>query len=178
MNSKSLTAEQQGWLADEIQARCFAHLPPANRPRIVRGDPSDPVLLRERSIGGLPTTIPYSGYVIVYAYLLQWMSAGQLTVWDEFYDGVFDCARVLLNGGDGSSPPFGFSMPALVQMVGKFISGNGSVPDQYYNDKTTRADHTVLDLPSIADMKLDWQVVFETPKYNNNVEAKYFGMIE
>lgn len=174
--AKSITAEQQGWLGDEIQARCFAHLPPANRPRIVKGDPKDPLPLREGTTGGYPTILPYSGYMIVYVNLLQ--SKNHLTIWDEFYDGLFDCARIGLNGGDVSAPPYGFSMIALVQMVGKSISGDGSVLDQYYNDKTTRAENTVLDIPSIADMKLDWQVVFETPKYNNNVEARCFEMPE
>lgn len=173
LNAKSITAEQQGWLGDEIQARCFTHLPPANRPRIVKGDPNDPLPLREESPY---TMIPYSGYIIVYVDLLQMNN--NLTIWDVVYDVVFDCARIGLNGGDVSAPPYGFSIIALVQMVGKSISGNRSVLDQYYNDKTTRAENTVLDIPSIADMKLDWQVVFETPKYNNNVEAKYFEMPE
>jgi hypothetical protein len=69
-------------------------------------------------------------------------------------------------------------MTAIVSMIGKTISGNGSMLDQYYNDKTIRAEHSVLDFPSIADMKLDWQVVFETPGLFNPVEAKYFGMPE
>jgi hypothetical protein len=83
-----------------------------------------------------------------------------------------------LDGGDASTPPYGFSVTALVQMVGKTISGNGSMLDPYYNDKTTRAENSVLVVPSIADMKLDWQVVFEKPGLFNPVEAKYFGMPE
>jgi hypothetical protein len=167
-----LTAEQQGWIVDAIQARCFAHLPPENRPRIVTGNPNDPLPLREPY--PRETALPYSGYMIVYSNLLPWRN--DLTIWDVVYDVIYDCARITLDGGDKSAPPYGFSMSALVQMIGKTISGNGSMLDQYYSDKTTRAANTVLDIPSIADMKLDWQVVFETPKYNNNVEAKYFGM--
>jgi hypothetical protein len=61
-------------------------------------------------------------------------------------------------------------------MVGSYISGAGVLQDAYYNDRSTRAENTVLDRPSIADMKLDWQVVFETPRFDNFVEAKYFEM--
>ena len=178
LNAKSFTPEQQNWLGNEIQTRCFAHLPPANRPRIVHGVPNDPVPLRSGSINGLSAMIPYRGYILVYANLLETMYDALLTLWDEFYDGVYDCARIALNGGNVTSPPYGFSMIALVQKVGKSISGDGTVLDQYYNDKTTRAENTILDMPSIADMKLDWQVVFESPKYNNNVEARYFEMPE
>ena len=174
LNAKTFTAEQQGWLVDEIQARCFSHLPPANRPRIVSGNPNDSLPLN------LPfareTTRPFDGYMIVYANLLPWRN--DLTVWDVIYDITYDCARIALDGGDASAPPYGFSMTAIVSMIGKTISGNGSMLDQYYNDKTIRAEHSVLDFPSIADMKLDWQVVFETPGLFNPVEAKYFGMPE
>ena len=172
LNARSLTAEQQDWIVAEIQARCFAHFPPANRPRIVKRNPNDPLPLREGSIGGYHTILPYSGYIIIYANPVHWRN--DVTVWDERYDGLIGGARIALDGGDVSAPPYGFSISALVQMVGKTISGNGSVLDQYYADKTVRAENTVLDAPSIADMKLDWQVVFETPRYNNNVEAKYF----
>jgi hypothetical protein len=172
LNARSLTAEQQNWIVAAIQERCFTHLPPANRPRIVKGDPNDPLPLNEPFAREI--TRPYSGYMILYANLLPWKN--DLTIWDVVYDVVYDCARITLDGGDVSAPSYGFSMSALVRMVGKTISGNGTVLDQYYNDKTVRAENSVLDFPSLADMKLDWQVVFETPKYNNNVEAKYFGM--
>ena len=172
LNARTLTAEQQDWLVSEIQTRCFAHLPLVNRPRIIKSDPNDPLPLRDPY--PRETALPNSGYMIVYVNLLPWRN--DLTLWDDFYDGVFDCARIAINGGDGSTPPYGLSLTGLVQMIGKTISGNGSVLDPYYKDKTTRAENTVLDMPSIADMKLDWQVVFETPKFNNNVEAKYFEM--
>ena len=176
LNAKRFTAEQQNWLESEIRARCFAHLPPANRPRIVKGGPNDPVPLVRSSI--VEFIQPYTGYIIIYASLIQQVSDGQLTLWDERYDGLYDCARIALNGGDVLAPPYGFSIIALVQKIGASISGDGSVRDQYYNDKSTRAENTVLDMPSIADMKLDWQVVFETPLFNNNVEVKYFEMPE
>jgi len=121
--------------------------------------------------------IPYRGYILVYANFLQTMYDALLTLWDEFYDGVYDCGRIGLNGGSVTVPPYGMSIIALVQKVGKSISGDGMVLEQYYNDRTTRAENTVLDMPSIADMKLDWQVVFESPRYNN-VEARYFEMPE
>ena len=175
-NARRLTAEQQDWIVAEIQARCFVHFLPANRPRIVKGGPNDPLPLREAFIGGIPTVLPYSGYTIIYANPVHWRN--DVTVWDERYDGSLDGAQIALDGGDASAPPYGFSISALVQMVGKTISGNGPVPDPYYNDKSTRAENTVLDTPSIADMKLDWQVVFETPRDGNNVEARYFQMPE
>ena len=182
MSSKSLTAEQQDWLADQIQTKCFSHIPLANRPRIVKGGPNDPLYLRDHTLLAPGVTLSYPfpnhGTAIIYANFDQWTSDAQLTVWDLGYDVVFDCARLLLNGGSETSPPYGFSPSALVRMVGKFISGDGPVLDQYYNDKSTRAESSVLDTPSIADMKLDWQVVLETPRYNNNVEAKYFGLAE
>jgi hypothetical protein len=178
LNAKRFTAEEQNWLESEIQARCFAHLPPTNRPRIVKGGPNDPVPLRGGTIGGYGIILPYDGYLIVYANVLQQVSDGQITLWDERYDGLYDCARIALNGGGVPSPPFGFSTIALVQEVGSSISGNGSLRDPYYSNKSTRAEHTALDLPSIADMKLDWQVILEIPADNNNVEAKYFVMPE
>jgi len=172
LNARSLTEEQLAWIESQIQARCLAHLSPANRPGIVKGNPNDPLPLRDPY--PRETALPYSGYMIVYVNLLPWRN--DLTLWDDFYDGVFDCARIALNGGDGPAPPYGLSISGLVQIIGNSISGNGSVQDQYYVDKTARAQNTVLDTPSIADMKLDWQVVFETPKFSNNVEAKYFRM--
>jgi hypothetical protein len=180
LNAKHFTAEQQNWFESEIQARCFAHLPPANRPRIVKAGPSDPVPLRGGSIGGYPIILPYDGYVIVYANLIQTVSAGRSTLWDERYDGLYDCAQIAFNGGDDPAPPYGFSIVALVQQVGSSISGNGLLQDPYYSNKSTRAEHTVLDLPSVADMKLDWQVVFEIPGEfsKTNTEAKYFEMPE
>jgi hypothetical protein len=174
LNARSLTAEQQVWIEGQIQTRCLAHLPPANRPGIVRSNPNEPLPLRDPY--PRETALPYSGYMIVYVNLLPWRN--DLTLWDDFYDGVVDCARIALDGGDMPSPPYGLSVSGLVQMIGNSISGNGSMQDQYYIDKTTRAQNTVLDSPSIADMKLDWQVVFETPKFNNNLEAKYFRMPE
>ena len=163
--------------SDEIQARCFAHLPPSNRPCVVQGNPNDILPIGEQGSPYIDrTTVPYIGYIIVYANPVHWRN--DLTIWELVWDVVYDYARMALDGGDASTPPYGFSMSALVQMVGKTISGNGSVLEQYYNDKTTRAENTVLDIPSIADMKLDWQVVFETPNENNNVEAKYFEMPE
>jgi hypothetical protein len=174
LTSKSFTEEQQNWLVDLIQTRCFDHIPPANRPRIVKGGPNDPLPLN------LPfareVTRPYSGFMIIYANLLPWRN--DLTIWDLVYDSPYDCARITLNGGDASAPPYGFSIIGIVQMIGKTISGNGSMLDPYYNDKTLRAENSLLDMPSIADMKLDWQVILEAPRYNNNVEAKYFGMTQ
>ncbi len=178
LNAKRFTPEQQNWIESEIQARCFAHLPPTHRPRFVKGGPNDPVPLRGGSIGGYPIALPYDGYVIVYANVLQQASDGQATLWDERYDGLYDCARIALNGGDMPAAPYGFSISALVQQVGSSISGNGLLRDPYYSNRSTRAEHTALDLPSIADMKLDWQVIFEIPADNNNVEAKYFEMPE
>jgi hypothetical protein len=116
------------------------------------------------------------GCMIVYANHDHWRN--DLTIWDVIYDPIYDYARMALDGGDAPTPPYGFSVTALVQMVGKTISGNGSMLDPYYNDKTTRAENSVLVVPSIADMKLDWQVVFEKPGLFNPVEAKYFGMPE
>ncbi|MCX6135106.1 MAG: PKD domain-containing protein [Ignavibacteriales bacterium] len=170
LTAKSFTTEQQNWLVEQIQSRCFAHLPPANRPRIVKGGANDPVPLNEPF--SREVARPLSGYMIVYANLLPWRN--DLTIWEAMADSPYDCARITLDGGEAPAPPYGFSVTAIVQMIGKTISGNGSMLDQYYNDKTMRAENTVLDSPSIADMKLDWQVIFETPKFNNNVEAKYF----
>ncbi len=44
------------------------------------------------------------------------------------------------------------------------------------DDRSTRAEFTQLDRPSTADRKLDWQVVFDTPRFDNTVEEKYFVM--
>ena len=172
LTSKSFTTEQQNWLVDLIQTRCFAHLPPANRPRIVKGGANDPVPLNEPF--SREVTRPLSGYMIIYANLLPWRN--DLTIWEAMADSPYDCARITLDGGDAAAPPYGFSITAIVQMIGKTLSGNGSMLDSYFNDKTMRAENTVLDTPSIADMKLDWQVVFETPHFSNNIEARYFGM--
>ena len=177
LNTKKLTPEQQSWLEDEIQTRCLAHLPPANRPRIVKGGPNDTLPVGEPASPYFDrVAAPYMGCMIVYANHDHWRN--DLTIWDVIYDPIYDYARMALDGGDAPTPPYGFSVTALVQMVGKTISGNGSMLDPYYNDKTTRAENSVLVVPSIADMKLDWQVVFEKPGLFNPVEAKYFGMPE
>jgi len=177
LNAKHLTPQQQNWLESEIQSRCFAHIPPANRPRIVKGAPGDPVPMRGGSgFVGNPPFVPLDGYMIVYANLIQQATDVQITLWDQFYDGLYDCGRIALNEGDTTAPPYGMSIVSLVQKVGLSISGSGILQDPYYNDKSTRAEHTVLDVPSVADMKLDWLVIFDTPgEYNNsNVESKYF----
>ena len=179
LNAKHLTAEQQNWLEGQIQTRCFAHIPPANRPRIIKGGPGDPVPLRGGSgFVGNPPFVPSDGHVIVYASLFQQVTEGQITLWDQFYDGLYDCGRVALNTGDAAAPPYGMSIYALVQEIGASISGSGVLKDPYYNNKSTRAEHTTLDAPSTADMKLDWQVILELPgEYNHsNVEEKYFEM--
>jgi hypothetical protein len=179
LNAKHLTAEQQNWLESQIQTRCFAHIPSAHRPRIVKGGPSDPIPVRAGSgFIGNPPYVPSDGYVIVYASLFQQVTDGQVTLWDQFYDGLYECGRVALNGGEMTVPPYGFSIIALVQKIGSSISGSGVLKDPYYNNKSTRAEHTVLDIPSIADMKLDWQVILELPgEYNHsNIEPTYFEM--
>lgn len=173
LNAKRFTAEQQNWLESEILSRCLAHLPPQNRPRIMKGGPNDPLPLRRPGPNELS---PAAGYVIVYANLLQQVTDAQITLWEEHGPEYRDCARIALNGGEVSGPPFGFSLRGLVQMVGSSISGGDALQDRYYDDKTTRAAHTLLDLPSIADMKLDWQVVLEFPRYDNYIEGKYFQM--
>ena len=173
LNAKQFTAEQENWLESEIQSRCLAHLPPQYRPLIIKGGPND--LLPVRRTGPSELT-PAAGYVIVYANLLQQVTDAQMTLWEGPGPEYRDCGRIALNGGDVPGPPFGFSMKALVQKVGSSISGGGPLRDRYYDDKTTRAENTLLDLPSIADMKLDWQVVLEFPRYDNFIEQKYFQM--
>jgi hypothetical protein len=177
LNAKRLTAEQQNWLAHEIQTRCLAHLPSANRPRIVNGGPNDTLPVGEKNSPYADrTSVLYNGSMIIYANSAPWRN--DLTIWEVVYDPIYDYARIALDGGDDPAPPYGFSMSAIVSLIGKTISGNASLLDQYYCNKTVRAENTVLDIPSIADMKLDWQVVFETPGRFTYVEAKYFGMIE
>jgi hypothetical protein len=173
LNTRGFTREQQDWLVGEIQARCFAHLPPGHRPIMIEGGLSDPVPV---TAGAIPADLrTKSGYAILYADPTQ-TGDGWMKVW-EFRPGeVYDGARIGLKGGDVAGAPYGFSIRALVQKVGCYISGAGVLGDAYYNDKSTRAESTVLDRPSIADMKLDWQVVFETPRFDNYVEAKYFEM--
>jgi hypothetical protein len=172
LNTRGFTREQQDWLLGEIQARCFAHLPPGHRPLLIQGGPSDPFPIKK---GSSPADLrPAGGYAILYADPTQ-TSDGQITVW-EFLDGQYDGARIGLKGGNVAGAPYGFSVRAIVQKVGCYISGAGVLRDAYYNDKSTRAEFTRLDMPSTADMKLDWQVVLESPRYDNYVEAKYFEM--
>jgi hypothetical protein len=172
LNTRGFTREQQDWLAGEIQSRCLAHLPPGHRPIIIEGGSGDPVPV---TTGSIPTELrPKSGYAVLYADPTQ-TGDRQMKIW-EFIDGAYDGARMGLKGGEVAGAPYGFSLRALVQMVGCYISGDGLLQDAYYTDKSTRAQNTVLDRPSIADMKLDWQVVFESPRFDNNVEAKYFEM--
>ena len=172
LNTRGFTREQQDWLLGEIQARCFAHLPPGHRPLLIQGSPSDPFPIKK---GFSPADLrPAGGYAILYADPTQ-TSDGQITVW-EFMDGQYDGARIGLKGGNVAGAPYGFSVRAIVQKVGCYVSGAGVLRDAYYNDKSTRAEFTRLDMPSTADMKLDWQVVFESPRDDNYVEAKYFVM--
>ena len=173
LNAKHLTPEQQNWFESEIQERCLAHLPAQYRPRIIKGGPNDPAPMRS---SGINTVMPNWGFVIVYANLLQQVTDSQISLWDDYGLEIYDAGRIALNGGDVSTPPYGFSVTSLVQKVGTSISGGGILQDRYFDDKTTRAEHTVLDTPSIADMKLDWQVVLEYPRFNNYIEEKYFRM--
>jgi hypothetical protein len=173
LNTRGFTREQQDWLVGEIQGRCFAHLPPGHRPLIVEGGLSDPIPVTAGSIAADLRT--KSGYAVLYGDPSQTWD-GQLRIWEFAPDEVYDGALMGLKGGNVPGAPYGFSIRALVRMVGCYISGAGVLRDTYYNDRSTRAENTVLDRPSIADMKLDWQVVFETPRFDNFVEAKYFEM--
>jgi hypothetical protein len=173
LNTRGFTREQQDWMVGQIQARCFAHLPPGHRPIMIEGGLSDPFPIKT---GPTPADLhTASGYAILYADPTQ-TGDGQMKVWEFPPNGVNDGARIGLKGGDVAGAPYGFSIRALVQKVGCFVSGAGVLPDAYYNDKSTRAEFTQLDMPSTADMKLDWQVVFESPRFDNYVEAKYFEM--
>jgi hypothetical protein len=171
LNTRGFTSEQQDWMVSEIQARCFAHLPPGHRPLMVEGGLRDPFPITTGST--VADIRPKSGYAILYADPLQ-TGDGQLRIWEFSPNGVYDGAGIGFKGGDVAGAPYGFSMRALVQKIGCFVSGAGVLRDAYYNDKSTRAEFTQLDRPSTADMKLDWQVVFETPRFDNSIEAKYF----
>jgi hypothetical protein len=173
LNTRGFTREQQDWLIGEIQGRCLAHLPPGHRPLIIEGGLNDAIPVTTGSITADLRT--KSGYAVLYADPAQ-TNDGQLRVWEFPPDEIYDGAFIGLKGGNVPFVPYGFSIRALVKMIGCYISGAGVLRDAYYSDKSTRAENTVLDRPSIADMKLDWQVVFETPRFDNFVEAKYFEM--
>ncbi|HTY58791.1 MAG TPA: hypothetical protein VMF59_08225 [Bacteroidota bacterium] len=175
-NAHHFTAAQEDWLESVIQTRCFAHLDPAHRPRIFKGGPTDPVPIVIR--GGLDQNVPSNRNVIIYANLIQQVTDGVITMWGLIPDGVYTVGRIALNWSDTLAPPYGISVAALVQDVGLSISGSGLLKDPYYNNRSTRSEHTTLDLPSIADMKLDWQVILELPgEYTQiNIESKYFGL--
>jgi hypothetical protein len=173
LNTRGLTREQQDWMAGEIQARCFAHLPPGHRPLLVEGGSSDPFPVKPGITAADLRTNP--GYVLLYADPTQ-ANEALMAVWDFIPEEVYDGARIGLKGGNVAGAPYGFSLRALVQKVCSFISGTGVLRDAYYNSRSTRAESTQLDRPSVADMKLDWQVVLESPRYDNYVEEKYFGM--
>jgi hypothetical protein len=175
-NAHHFTAEQENWLESEIQTRCFAHLDPAHRPGIFKGGPGDPVPIKIG--GGLQPNLPSNRNVIVYANLIPQATDGQISMWDLIPDGVYEVGRIALNWSDTLAPPYGISIAALVQNVGLSVSGSGLLKDPYYNTRSTRAEHTVLDMPSIADMKLDWQVILERPGEwtRIEVESKYFGL--
>jgi hypothetical protein len=174
-HAKHFTSEQQDWLENEIHTRCFAHIPPALRPVIMKGGPNDPAPVTR---DGTTSVTPLLGYIIIYANLIPQVTDGEWNYWDQRHDGVYSSARVSFNGGDAAVSPFGFSLPTLVHGIGASISGNGLLQDPYYATRSTRAEHTTLDKPSIADMKLDWQVILEAPRYNNHIEEKYFVMPE
>lgn len=173
LNTRGFTREQQDWMVGEIQARCFAHLPPGHRPLVVEGGATDPFPVKP---GFTPADLrTKAGYVLIYADPTQADDA-LMAVWDFIPDEVYDGARIGLKGGNVAGAPYGFSLRAIVQKVGSFVSGTGVLRDAYYNTRSTRAEFTLLDRPSIADMKLDWQVVLESPGFDNYVEAKYFVM--
>ncbi len=173
LNTRAFTREQQDWMVGEIQARCFAHLPPGHRPLLVEGGASDPVPV---TTGSIPSTIRTAhGYAVLYADPTQ-TNDGLMAIWEFPPLDAYDGARIGLKGGNVAGAPYGFSIRTLVQKVGCYISGAGVLKDAYYSSRSTRAEFTQLDRPSVADMKLDWQVVFETPRFDNNVEEKYFVM--
>jgi hypothetical protein len=172
-NAHHFTAAQENWLESVIQTRCFAHIDPAHRPHIFKGGPTDPIPL---TIGG--GNIPSNRNVIVYANLIPQVTDGEITMWGLIPDGVYAVGRIALNWSDTLSPPYGISVTALVQNVGFSISGSGMIKDPYYTTRSTRAEQTALDVPSVADMKLDWQVILELPGEwtQINIESKYFGL--
>ncbi len=175
-NARHFTAAQENWVENEILSRCLAHLDPAHRPGIFKGGPADPVPMTIR--GGPDQNIPSNRNVIVYANLISQVTDAQVSMWGVVPDGVYSVGRIALNCGDTIAPPYGISIARIVQKVESTISGTGTLQDPYYNDKTVRADSTVLDTPSIADMKLDWQVILELPGEwtQINIESKYFGL--
>jgi hypothetical protein len=173
LHTKHFTPEQQDWVANQIVERWYPHIPPALRPAIVKGGPSDPLPIKR--IG--PTDIsPLTGYLIIYANLIPQVNDGRLGFWDERRDGVYTSGSLALNGGDQVSPPYGFSLTTLLRGLGGCISGVGQPLDPYYANRTIRSPLSTLDSPSIADMKLDWQVILAAPRYNNYVEERFFGL--
>jgi hypothetical protein len=103
-------------------------------------------------------------------------AAGRLVTWVRPADEAFESAVIGFRGGNVQVAPYGFSVAVIVQKSGASISGTGSVEDPYYDDKSTRAVNTLLEAPSVADMKLDWQVVLESPGFYNDIESKYFAL--
>ena len=174
-NARHFTPQQESWLETEIQTRCLAHIDPAHRPRIFKGGPGDPVPI---SSSTYPPNVPTNRNIVVYANLVPQVTDAQISMWDLYFDGVYHSGRISLNWSDTVAPPYGISVAALVQKVELSISGGGILQDAYYNEKSIRAEHTSLDMPSVADMKLDWQVILELPGEwtQVNIESKYFGL--
>jgi hypothetical protein len=172
--AKHSTVEQQDWMESEI-LKALVHIPPDHRPRIVKGGPNDVLPLRGGGQFNIPF-IPKSGYMLVCANQIATQTDGYITVWDEFFDAVIDCGRIALNGGDIATPPYGFSPLAIMQEVYASISGSGALRDPYYADKSIRAEHTTLTGPSNADMKLDWQVLLQSPGDFDPVQTDHFQL--
>ena len=173
LNTKHITPEQQDWLAKQIDERWYPHIPPALRPAIIKGGPSDPLPIKRFDPANVS---PLTGYLIIYANLIPQGNDGRLGFWDERHDGVYTSGSLALNGGDLVSPPYGFSLTTLLRGLGGCISGVGQPLDPYYASRTIRSPLSTLDSPTIADMKLDWQVILAAPRYNNYVEEQFFGL--
>jgi hypothetical protein len=171
------TPEQQAWIDTLVTNRILNYFPPGNRPRIVKGGPNDPVPGRMQQTPTGYRFVPDAGVALVSA-LRQFVSFGMISINDLNNDGVYDNATIFLGGGRGSSPPFGFFVPAVLQEFDSYIWGDGPPEDRYYDDKSIHSERTFLEYPTIVDKVGGWQVILETPGKTNDIEKRLFELLK
>jgi hypothetical protein len=138
----------ESWLLDEI----FTYLPPAQRPRIVKGNSADvlPGGLKSR-LGGDTAWIPANGYCIVWKKSSQ-ASAGAITLFNEDpVDDIYESAQISLRYDRTWQPATGLDKSAFLRECMIWLCGPaGEVHNPRLADRTCMQSTERPDSPAVT----------------------------
>jgi hypothetical protein len=170
------TPAQQDFLADYIQNNILKFIPPVNRPKIVKGLPTDALPVHTASPFGVPLSVTNDKYIVLMG---THDGGGYVKPWDNDHDAVFESAFVWIGFSQQNTtePPWGIDSFAIGQEVTSAMVGDGSVFDNQLKGKTiffegSSPDYTLRG----CDQKLLGLFEKEAPGLNNKIVSNFYSM--